>query len=191
MSAGSSQDGISPSCCIEPSTVIVGRPSWWTLTLYGASFGGPLRKRWRGLIRIEAKLAVPGSAVSAGGVIVKLSFRSGSAAVSRALMRTLPRLSRASWARACELPFAVRGISSAVVSLNGPTSTTPSSTSEARASSRDLTRTAKGMALARTLDDFGGLNLTRATASAPGKSGTTAGSTSAHADASPSTSSVN
>src|SRR4029077_17488544 len=90
MTAGSSQGGINPSCCIEPSTMMVGSPSWWTLTLYGASFGGPVRKRVRGLIRIEAKLAVPGSAVSAGGVIVKFSFRSGSAAVSLALMRMLP-----------------------------------------------------------------------------------------------------
>src|SRR5216683_6530820 len=56
MSAGSSQGGISPTCCIEPSTVMIGRPSWWMLTLYGASFGGPVRNRVRGLIRIEAKL---------------------------------------------------------------------------------------------------------------------------------------
>src|SRR5205085_8761249 len=62
---------------------------------------------------------------------------------------------------------------------------------EARASSRDRTRTAKGMARASTLDDFGGLNLTRATASAPGKSGMTAGSTMVQGDASPSTSRVN
>src|SRR5207247_6737300 len=125
------------------------------------------------------------------GVLGKLVLRSGWAAVSRALMRTLPRLSSARRAWARDRPFAVLGISSADVSLNGPTSTTPSSTRDARASSRDLTRTAKGMARAGTLDDFGGLNLIRATASAPGNRGTTAGSTMAHADASPRTSIVN
>src|SRR2546423_1052873 len=119
--------------------------------------------------------------------MVKFNLRSGSAAVKRALMRTLPRLAGASCARVRELHLAVRGISSADVSLKVPTSTTPSSTSDARASSRDLTRTAKGIARARTLEDFGGLNLIRATASAPGNKGITAGSTMAQADASPRT----
>src|SRR5690349_24071747 len=30
ITAGSNHGGISPSCCIVPSTVMVGSPSWWT-----------------------------------------------------------------------------------------------------------------------------------------------------------------
>ena len=107
------------------------------------------------------------------------------------MSRVLPRLSSASWARALMLPREVRGISSAKVSWKAPTSTTPSSTMEARASSRERTRTAKGMALAWMLETRGGLNRIRAVASAPGKSESVEGSTMAQPAESPRTSRVN
>src|SRR6266536_2001280 len=185
------QPAITGSCCMLPSTRIGWPPAGVAVTWNGIVCGLPRHSGPRARTLTAAKPAAPGGTSRTAGETWKASRPSGSLAARCTTTGWLPRLSNARLWRANWRPCDVRGTSSAVVSANGRTSTTASTTASPPGSSREAALTANGTGPARTPMERVGWKVTRAVPSASGNSDSVGGSTEAHAAASPRTLKVN
>ena len=139
-----------------------------TTTMKGWVIGEPRQSRLAGVTRTSLKTASPGLTAIEGWPIRKPSRPPSSTPISTAVTGTLPRLSTATLCRPCRLPCEVCGTSSAVVSRNGRTSTTPSGTTASCGCSVGVTTTPYRSSPAGTAAARGGWKLIVAVVDAPG-----------------------
>ena len=130
----------------------------------------------------------PGTSCIDAGLTVAVRASSGSSTRSDSPVGALPAFTSRTRDLAEPLVSTVWGTRVAPSSLNGSTSTTPSSTTEKPGSSCDRTRTPNGFEPAVTAVERGGMKRTSAVPWAPGNRFTEAGSTVAHPEDGPTTS---